>query len=119
MEPGNSEWQRDLSISYNNLGDVERAAGNLGAARERYEAGIAIGDRLAALEAGNALWQRDLWAGNGKLGQLAEAESNIALALTHFRRAEAAMVALVDAHPDHPGFARDLGHVRADIARLS
>ena len=29
----NTEWQRDLSVSYDKIGDVERQAGNLGAAR--------------------------------------------------------------------------------------
>jgi hypothetical protein len=28
-EPGNAGWQRDLSVSYNNIGDVLVAQGNL------------------------------------------------------------------------------------------
>ena len=45
-QPGNTEWQRDLSVSFNKLGAVEVAAGNLAAARQRFEAGFAIRERL-------------------------------------------------------------------------
>ena len=34
-DPANTEWQRDLSISHNKLGDVAAAAGDLAAARDR------------------------------------------------------------------------------------
>ena len=34
-DPANTEWQRDLSVSHNRLGDVAIAAGDLAAARDR------------------------------------------------------------------------------------
>ena len=37
-DPANTEWQRDLSVSHNKLGDVAVAAGDLAAARDRYQA---------------------------------------------------------------------------------
>ena len=39
QDPSNTQWQRDLSVSYNKIGDVERQAGNLGAARGAYGGG--------------------------------------------------------------------------------
>ena len=48
QDPSNTQWQRDLSVSYNKIGDVERQAGNLGAARGAYEAGLAIAQSLTA-----------------------------------------------------------------------
>ena len=47
-DPGNTEWQRDLSVSHNRIGDVRRAQGNLSGALESYEAGRAIAERLAS-----------------------------------------------------------------------
>ena len=39
----NAEWQRDLSVSFNKIGDVQRARGNPDAALKAYE-DIAIAD---------------------------------------------------------------------------
>jgi tetratricopeptide (TPR) repeat protein len=59
-DPANTEWQRDLSISHNKLGDVAVAAGDLAAARAAYQAGLDIAARLAAADPANTEWQRDL-----------------------------------------------------------
>ena len=53
-DPGNAGWQRDLSVSYDSIGDVQVAQGNLGAALTSYQAGLAITDRLAKSDPGNA-----------------------------------------------------------------
>ena len=59
-DPGNAAWQRDLSVSYNKVGDVLKAQGNLAEALKAYRDGLAIGERLAKADPGNAGWQRDL-----------------------------------------------------------
>ena len=59
-DPGNAGWQRDLSVPYDRVGDVQVAQGNLPAALASYQAGLAISDRLAKSDPGNASWQRDL-----------------------------------------------------------
>ena len=41
-DPANTEWQRDLSVSHNKLGDVAAAAGDLAAARAAYQAALDI-----------------------------------------------------------------------------
>ena len=41
-DPTNTEWQRDLSVSHDKLGDVAVAAGDLTAARTAYQAGLNI-----------------------------------------------------------------------------
>jgi hypothetical protein len=55
-DPGNAGWQSDLSLSYDNVGDVQAAQGNLPAALASYQAGLAISDRLAKSDPGNAGW---------------------------------------------------------------
>ena len=59
-DPGNAGWQRDLSVSYNKVGDVLVAQGNLPEALKSYRDSLAIADRLAKADPGNAGWQRDL-----------------------------------------------------------
>ena len=44
-DPANTEWQRDLSISHDKLGDVAIAAGDLTAARTAYQASLDIRTR--------------------------------------------------------------------------
>ena len=55
----NTGWQRDLSVS-NKIGDVERARGDLDAARKAYQDSLEIRERLAAADPANTEWQRDL-----------------------------------------------------------
>ncbi len=56
----NSEWQRDLSVSYDRIGDVLVAQGKLGEALIRFEAGLEVAERLAGSDGSNSEWQRDL-----------------------------------------------------------
>ena len=59
-DPGNAEWQRDLSVSHTALGDLLTKLGDREAALAAYRAGLAIDERLAAADLQNAEWQRDL-----------------------------------------------------------
>ena len=59
-DPGNAGWQRDLSVSYEKIGDVQVAQGDLAGALKSYRDSLAIRDRLAKSDPGNAGWQRDL-----------------------------------------------------------
>ncbi|MFZ2107596.1 MAG: hypothetical protein WAV18_19840 [Roseiarcus sp.] len=51
---GNVGWQRDLSVSYNKVGKVQVAQGDLSAALKSYSDSLAIADRLAKTDPGNA-----------------------------------------------------------------
>jgi len=39
-DPGNADWQRELSVSHNKIGDALRAQGNLTQALESYRAAL-------------------------------------------------------------------------------
>ncbi len=61
-DPGNAGWQRDLSVSYNRVGDVVVAQGDLPEALKDYRDGLAIAERLAqklipAMLAGSAIFR--------------------------------------------------------------
>ena len=56
-EPGDTGWQRLLSVSHERLGNVAVAAGDLAAARTAYQAALDIRTRLAAADPANTGWQ--------------------------------------------------------------
>ena len=74
QDPGNAGWQRDLSVSFNKIGEVQSAKGDLDGALKAYQEDLAIAQKLAAQDPGNAGWQRDLIVSNVKLGEIAEAQ---------------------------------------------
>ena len=59
QDPGNAGWQRELSVSYNNVGDVQRDQGDLAGALKSYRDTLAILEKLAKQDPGNAGWQAD------------------------------------------------------------
>ncbi|HXN88448.1 MAG TPA: hypothetical protein VN890_03705 [Methylocella sp.] len=69
-DPGNAEWQRDLSVSYNRVGNVQNAQGDLKAARQSYQDSLAIRVRLAKSDPGNAGWQSILADSHDHLGDM-------------------------------------------------
>ncbi len=87
QDPGNAGWQRDLSVSFNKIGDVQSAQGDLGGALEAYQASLAIRQKLAAQDPGNAEWQRDLIVSHWKLADLAEQRREAAEARRHWQAA--------------------------------
>ena len=74
QDPGNARWQRDVAISYNNIGDVRWDEGDRKGALAVYEKALAIAERLAAQDPGNAGWQWDLAASYERMGGIRMAE---------------------------------------------
>ncbi|MBX2979464.1 MAG: tetratricopeptide repeat protein [Flavobacteriales bacterium] len=68
--PNDQVAQRDLSVSYNNLGDLLLQEGKGVEARRAYEDGLAISRKLAQGDPHNAQAQRDLSISYNKLGDL-------------------------------------------------
>jgi tetratricopeptide (TPR) repeat protein len=68
--PVNAEWQRDLSVSHNKIGDVLVAQGDGPGALAAYRKGLAIGEALAARDPTNSQWAVDVVVSCAKLGSL-------------------------------------------------
>ncbi len=100
--------ERDLSVSYERIGDVEVAQGDLEAALKSFQEGIAIRERLAASDAGNAGWQRDLSASYVKIGDVEVALGNIEVALKSFQEGLAIAERLAASDAENAGWQRDL-----------
>jgi tetratricopeptide (TPR) repeat protein len=69
--PSNTNWQRHLSVSYENIGNVLEAAGQREEAFAAYQKSLAIRQKLADSDPGNAGWQNDLRSSIGSIGNLA------------------------------------------------
>jgi hypothetical protein len=65
----NAQWQCNLSISHDRIGDRLVAEGDGAGALEAYRKGLAIRERLAAGDPDNAEWQRDLIVSSVKLAE--------------------------------------------------
>jgi len=77
--------ERDLSVSFNKVGDVQVAQGDLAGALKSYRDGLAIAERLTASDPGNAGWQRDLSVSFIKVGDVQVAQGDLAGALKSYR----------------------------------
>ena len=107
-DPGNAVWQRDLSISYNRLGDLAVSLGDLPAAQKRFTARLAIPERLAASDPGNAAWQRDLSFSHNTLGDLAVSLGDLPGAQQRFTAGLAIRERLAASDPGNAQWQRDL-----------
>ena len=119
-DPGNTQWQRDLSVSFNKLGDVAVAQGDLAAAAGHYRSGLDIRQKLAAADPGNTGWQRDLSVSFNKLGDVAVAQGDLAAAAGHYRSGLEIAQKLAAADPGNTQWQRDLSisfNKLGDVAR--
>ncbi len=83
--PGNTDWQHQLSVLVERLGNVQVAQGDLTGALKSYRDSLAIRNRLAESEPGNAGWQRDLAASYVKVGDVRRFQAELAGALKSYR----------------------------------
>ena len=121
-DPANTQWQYDLAISYERLGDFAVAAGDLAAARTSYQICRDISARLAAADPANTQWQRELSVSHNRLGDLAVAAGDLAAARTSYQADLDIAVRLAAADPANTEWQRDLSisHERlGDLARAA
>ena len=101
-------WQRDLSVSFDKIGDVQSARGNLEAALKAYQDGLAIAEKLAAQDPSNTEWQRDLSVSFDQIGDVQSARGNLEAALKAYEDGLAIREKLAAQDPSNTGWQRDL-----------
>jgi tetratricopeptide (TPR) repeat protein len=69
-DPGNTEWRRDLSFSFTELGDLAEARGDTQAALVWHEQALAIDEVLAAKDRTNAIFRRDAEVSQSRVAAL-------------------------------------------------
>jgi predicted negative regulator of RcsB-dependent stress response len=91
-------YHHDLSASYDEIGSVLVAQGNLTAALQAYRDSLAIRERLAK-DPGDADWQRDLAVSYSKVGDVLVAQGNLTEALQAYRDSQTILERLAKADP--------------------
>ena len=88
-------------MSYDKIGNIEQAQGNLAAALTSFQAGMVIAQKLTAADPGNSQWQQDLSVSHIRIGDIEKAQGNLAAALTSFQVSMAIRRKLVATDPSN------------------
>jgi tetratricopeptide (TPR) repeat protein len=100
-------------MSYDRIGVVLVAQGNLPQALKSYRDSLTIADQLAKSDLGNAGWQRDLSVSYEHVGDVLVAQGNLPEALKFYRDGLTIMVRLAQLDPGNAGWQDDLEALRA------
>jgi tetratricopeptide (TPR) repeat protein len=107
-DPSNADWQREISIADNKLGEVAMLDGQLDVARGRFEDALTVREGLAARDPGNITGQGDLEASYMRLGALAISMGELDSARRWFDHALMMTKALAAGDPGNLDWRRDL-----------
>jgi tetratricopeptide (TPR) repeat protein len=107
-DPANTQWQRDLSVSNNKIGDVLVAQGDWPGALAAYQAALAIREDLANRDPANTVWQRDLSVSNNKIGDVLVAQGDGPGALAAYQAGLAIAEGLAKRDPANTGWQVDV-----------
>ena len=107
-DPSNSSWQRDLSVSYDRVGDVFSSQGDLALALKAYQNSLAIAEKLAGADPSNSSWQHDHSVTFNKVGNVFNSQGNLASALKAFQNSLTIRDKLAAADPSNSQWQRDL-----------
>ena len=106
--PENAQYARDLSLSYDKLGDMQSAMGNTQAALGLYQQGLNIVKGLSASAPENVQFSRDLSVSYEKLGDTQSALGDTQASLELYQQSLEITERLAASAPDNAQFARDL-----------
>jgi hypothetical protein len=118
-DPGNAKWQRDLSATYEKLGDLQLRLNDVAAAMVSFKADLAIADRLAKVETGNGSLQRDLAVSYAKLAEVYLKAKQVSQAQEALADGRAIIAQLIEQHPDASQWRQDLDWFDKRIAAVT
>jgi tetratricopeptide (TPR) repeat protein len=117
-DPGNTQAQRDWSVSLERLGDLAEAEGDLSAARHAYQQSLDILKRQALADPRNTEVQRDWSVSLNKVGDMAKAEGDLATTRQAYQQALDIRQTLAEADQRNAQAQRDLWVSFAKMAEL-
>lgn len=118
QNPSDPDLQRELSVSYDNLGNIHSAAGDLNAARQAFQQSLDIRDKLAKSDPSNSQWQRDLFVSYAQIGDLLIRQNQREEGLKYLQQARIISARLVQLDPANANWKNDLAWVEKRIASL-
>ena len=108
LEPERTDYQRELSVYYNRMGDLYKALGQTEQALLAFSDSFSIRQKLAAAEPNRADFQRDLSVSYEKMGNVYKALGQGEQARLAFSNSLSIAQKLAAAEPDRADFQRDL-----------
>ena len=105
-------------MSYQKVGNVQVAQGDLPATLTSYQASFAIRDRLVKSDPGNAGWQYDLSVSNAKLANVYLKSKQAPQAQQALTAGRAILAQLTAQHPEFSQWQKDLAWFDQQIAAL-
>jgi tetratricopeptide (TPR) repeat protein len=125
-DPDNAQWQRDLSVSWEKIGNIRQAQGDLTAALDAFTQSKTIRDRLTQRDPNNTEWQRDLSGSLNNIGLIRRAQGDLTAALDAHTKSKTIADRLAQRDPDNTEWQRDLsrswnniGNTRQDQGALT
>ena len=117
-DPDNGEWQRDLSVSYSDVGRVKQAQGDLAGAAQAYQRGNAILLALTQRDPDNATWQRDLSVSYSNVGTVKQAQDDLVGALQSLQLGLDIILTLTQRDPENTDWEHDLSVGYNEVGRV-
>ncbi len=108
VEPTNTQWQRDLAVSYDRIGDIQTRQGDSAAALKSYQASLTIAERLAASDPRNTEWQRDLSVSYNNIGNVQISRDDSPAALKSYQASLTIAERLAASDPRNTGWQHGL-----------
>ena len=108
QQPNSVDFQRELSVSDFEVGDVQKAQGDLAAALASYQARPAISERLAKSDPGNAELQRDVALSQTRIGDVLVAQGHLPAALNAYQASLDIADRFAKSEPGNSGRQNDL-----------
>ena len=119
LDGAHTDWQRDLSVSYNKIGDVLVSQGDGAGALAAYRKSLVIREALAARDRANTQWQRDLSVSHDRIGDVLVSQGDGAGALAAYRKSLVIREALAARDPANAQWQVDLAVSCAKLGGLT
>jgi tetratricopeptide (TPR) repeat protein len=117
MDPTDTESQRNLSISYNKLGDACAGQGQFSEAQKFFGDALATAHRLADDDPTNADAQRDVMVNHYKLGKISAASENYSDAIDEYEAAVRVLERMIAAKMLVEPSKNEINLLKQEIAR--
>ena len=117
--PDNAQMQRDLSVSYEKLGNIAKARYDYRAAEGYYAKALEISEKLAEKYPEDLDFQRDLSVSYERLGYIAKALKDYNAAEGYYAKALEIGEKLAEKYPDDPRLRHDLSVSYSDLGNIA
>ena len=117
--PDDPQMQRDLSVSYERLGDIAKARNDYNAAEVYHAKALEISEKLAEKYPEDLDFQRDLSVSYERLGYIAKALKDYNAAEGYYAKALEIGEKLSEKYPDDPRLRHDLSVSYSDLGNIA